>query len=77
MSQYLSKAAELIAKAAEDNEKWSGPEGEWRDAAKYQERALRCADAYAALATIEHHLVPAALVQRVLDAIPDTLNHSC
>lgn len=77
MSQYLQKAADLIAKAAENNEKRFGASGILANSARYQDNALKLADAYAALAAIEHNVVPASLVQRVLDAIPDTLNPSC
>jgi hypothetical protein len=77
MSQYLVKAAELIAKAADDNEKTYGSGASFPASTRYQENALRCADAYAVLAAIEHDQVPAGLVQRVLDAIPAGINHSC
>ncbi|MFD5090410.1 hypothetical protein ACFWMR_07405 [Amycolatopsis thailandensis] len=77
MSQYLDKAADLIAKAAVSNEHHNGPTASWPQPAAYQENAIRLADAYAALAAIEHGVLPAALVQRVLDAIPTDVNHSC
>ncbi|KZB82886.1 hypothetical protein [Amycolatopsis regifaucium] len=77
MSQYLAKAADLIAKAAVNNEHHNGPTALWPKPEPYRDNAIRLADAYAALAAIEHGVLPAALVQRVLDAIPTDVNHSC
>ncbi|OXM44942.1 hypothetical protein CFP71_39520 [Amycolatopsis thailandensis] len=77
MSQYLDKAAELIAKAATNNEHHNGPAALWPKPDAYRQTAIQLADAYAALAAIEHGVLPTALVQRVLDAIPSDVNHSC
>ncbi|MFD8500132.1 hypothetical protein [Amycolatopsis sp. NPDC059657] len=72
-SQYLAKAAELIAKAAAFNESNHGPRAKWPSFVTYQENALRCADAYTALAAIEHGQVPAGLVETILAALPISL----
>ncbi|MEV4604911.1 hypothetical protein AB0K15_47155 [Amycolatopsis sp. NPDC049253] len=69
MSDYLAKAAELIAAAADNNERKSGPGSSFPVAETYQERALRCADAYAALAAIERGQVPTRLIEGLLESI--------
>jgi hypothetical protein len=73
MSQYLEKAAELIARAAQMNERNFGQGSEYPLPTSYQANVLRLADAYAALAAVEHGQVPASLVTTILNALPDTL----
>lgn len=81
MTDYMHRAAELIAKAAENNETTFGPQAQrrcnWETsrelmANRYHENALRFADAYSTLAAIERDQVPAGLVKTILDALPTT-----
>ncbi|GAA1986515.1 hypothetical protein [Amycolatopsis minnesotensis] len=85
-SLYLSKAGQLLDKAADFNESSFGPRAERPCEGIYQDNVLKLVDAWVALAMVDRGQVPPGLGARLIAAIAedcaitgnaDHLNEKC